>query len=138
MGNNEKYYRPILDEDEHLLDSTKTQGRVRGLSRDSNNENPDIPEWEEVEIDDDSDSDFGDYARVAAATAELIIILAPFVQNYVIPFVKELPILTIGATDYSALHIERNKIITTDSVDEKEQVGIEKFILIKGGKSEVA
>ncbi|MDO5399504.1 MAG: hypothetical protein Q4F17_00800 [Eubacteriales bacterium] len=48
----EKLYRPILSEGEHLLQSTKNPGRVRGLARDENNKNPDIIEWEKVDVSD--------------------------------------------------------------------------------------
>ena len=46
----EKYYRPILKNGDHLISSKENPNRVRGLARDANNHNPDIPEWEEVEI----------------------------------------------------------------------------------------
>ncbi|MCI8653546.1 MAG: hypothetical protein HFF11_07650 [Angelakisella sp.] len=45
----EKCYRPVLKNGDHLVSSKKTPGRVRGVSRDKNNKNPDIIEWEEVE-----------------------------------------------------------------------------------------
>ena len=45
----EKHYRPVLRKGDHLVSSKKTPGRVRGVSRDENNKNPDIVEWEEVE-----------------------------------------------------------------------------------------
>lgn len=48
----EKVYKPILNPNQRLVRSTKNPNRYRGLSRDENNENPDIPEWEEVDIDD--------------------------------------------------------------------------------------
>ena len=50
MSKKRKTYTPLLGDDEHLVSSRKTPGRVRGLSQDSNNKNTDIPEWEEVEI----------------------------------------------------------------------------------------
>lgn len=52
----EKLYRPVISDRQHLVNSTKTPGRVRGLARDENNKNPDIPEWEEVEIEDRYDN----------------------------------------------------------------------------------
>lgn len=45
-----KYYRPILKEGNHLVRSSKNPARVRGQSRDANNKNPDIVEWEEIDI----------------------------------------------------------------------------------------
>lgn len=54
----EKYYKPILKDGDHLVRSSKNPDRVRGQSRDANNKNPDIVEWEEVEIEDYSDYDY--------------------------------------------------------------------------------
>ena len=48
----DKVYKPILKDGDHLVSSTKNPERVRGQSRDANNKNPDIVEWEEVDIDD--------------------------------------------------------------------------------------
>jgi len=50
----EKYYKPILKDGDHLVRSSKNPERVRGQSRDADNKNPDIVEWEEVEIEDNS------------------------------------------------------------------------------------
>ena len=47
----EKYYRPIIKDGDHLLRSKDNPGRVRGLTRDKNNQNPDIVEWEEYDPD---------------------------------------------------------------------------------------
>lgn len=46
----DKYYKPILKDGDHLVRSSKNPNRVRGQSRDADNKNPDIVEWEEVEI----------------------------------------------------------------------------------------
>lgn len=51
----EKLYRPIIKDGDHLVRSSKNPNRVRGQSRDSDNKNPDIVEWEEVEVDEYSD-----------------------------------------------------------------------------------
>ena len=48
----EKYYKPIVKPGDHLAPSKKTPGRVRGVSFDEDNKNPDIVEWEEIEIED--------------------------------------------------------------------------------------
>ena len=48
----EKLYRPIMKDGEHLVDSRKTEGTVRGVAQDENNRNTDIVEWEEVDLDD--------------------------------------------------------------------------------------
>lgn len=47
----EKFYRPIIGEGDHLVSSRDNPDRVRGLTRDENNKNPNIPEWEEVNMD---------------------------------------------------------------------------------------
>ena len=52
MQMGEKVYKPILDDKSHLLRSNDNPNRVRGLSRDINNQNPGIPEWEEYDLDD--------------------------------------------------------------------------------------
>lgn len=47
----EKVYKPVLGKGAHLVRSKNNPERVRGQSRDSNNKNPDIVEWEEVDLD---------------------------------------------------------------------------------------
>ena len=51
----EKLYRPILKDGDRLVQSTKNPDRVRGQSRDANNKNPDLIEWEPVEVEEQSD-----------------------------------------------------------------------------------
>ena len=48
----EKVYKPIVKNGDHLIHSKDNPDRVRGLTRDENNQNPDIIEWEEFDIDD--------------------------------------------------------------------------------------
>ncbi len=48
----EKVYKPIIKEGDHLIRSKENPDRVRGLTRDENNQNPDIIEWEEYDVDD--------------------------------------------------------------------------------------
>ena len=48
----EKVYKPILKDGDHLVHSKSNPQRVRGLTRDENNQNPDINEWEEIDVDD--------------------------------------------------------------------------------------
>lgn len=50
-----RYYKPILKDDEHLLHSKENPERFRGLSRDSNNKNQNIPEFEAVDVDEISE-----------------------------------------------------------------------------------
>lgn len=45
----EKHYRPIIKDGDHLVQSKKNSNRVIGQTRDAENKNPDIIEWEEVE-----------------------------------------------------------------------------------------
>lgn len=53
----EKVYKPIIDDGDHLLRSTDNPNRFRGLTRDENNKNPDIIEWEEYDLDDLTNND---------------------------------------------------------------------------------
>lgn len=95
IGMGEKVYRPILGEREHLLSSTDNPGRVRGLSRDENNQNPGIPEFEEYDTDDfrnDSDAQVDDDS--AREISELLAMIAVaggtwIFSNYVLPWWKE-------------------------------------------------
>lgn len=48
----EKVYRPVLKDGDHLIPSKDNPNRVRGLTRDENNQNPGIPEWEVCDPDD--------------------------------------------------------------------------------------
>lgn len=48
----EKVYKPIVKDGDHLIRSKDNPDRVRGLTRDKNNQNPDIIEWEEYDVDD--------------------------------------------------------------------------------------
>ncbi len=48
----EKVYKSIVKEGDHLIRSKENPDRVRGLTRDENNQNPDIIEWEELDVDD--------------------------------------------------------------------------------------
>lgn len=50
-----RYYKPILNDDEHLLHSKENPDRFRGLSRDSDNKNQNIPEFEAVDVDEISE-----------------------------------------------------------------------------------
>ena len=42
----EKVYKPIVKDGDHLIRSKDNPDRVRGLTRDKNNQNPDLIEWE--------------------------------------------------------------------------------------------
>ena len=58
----EKVYKPIIKDRDHLIRSKDNPDRVRGLTRDENNQNPDIIEWEEYDIDDLRRNDYDPYA----------------------------------------------------------------------------
>ena len=45
----EQHYRPIIKDGDHLVQSKKNSNRVIGQTRNAENKNPDIIEWEEVE-----------------------------------------------------------------------------------------
>ncbi|MFQ9514297.1 MAG: hypothetical protein ACLRZ9_00570 [Eubacterium sp.] len=57
----EKIYKPIVKEGDHLIRSKDHPNRVRGLTRDENNQNPDIIEWEEYDVDDLRSDDYEPY-----------------------------------------------------------------------------
>ena len=57
----EKVYKPIVKEGDHLIRSKDNPDRVRGLTRDENNQNPDIIEWEEYDVDDLRSDDYAPY-----------------------------------------------------------------------------
>lgn len=57
----EKVYRPIVKDGDHLIRSKDNPDRVRGLTRDENNQNPDIIEWEEYDVDDLRSDDYVPY-----------------------------------------------------------------------------
>lgn len=48
----DKVYKPIIKDNDHLIRSKNNPNRVRGLTRDENNKNQDIIEWEEYDVDD--------------------------------------------------------------------------------------
>lgn len=57
----EKIYKPIVKEGDHLIRSKDNPDRVRGLTRDENNQNPDIIEWEEYDVNDLRSDDYDPY-----------------------------------------------------------------------------
>ena len=57
----EKVYKPIVRDGDHLIRSKDNPDRVRGLTRDENNQNPDIIEWEEYDLDDLRSDDYAPY-----------------------------------------------------------------------------
>lgn len=58
----EKFYKPVVKDGDHLIRSKDNPDRVRGLTRDENNQNPDIIEWEEYDIDDLVSNDYVPYS----------------------------------------------------------------------------
>lgn len=57
----EKVYKPIVKDGDHLIRSKDNPERVRGLTRDENNQNPGIIEWEEYDVDDLRSDDYDPY-----------------------------------------------------------------------------
>ncbi len=57
----EKIYKPIVKDGDHLIRSKDNPDRVRGLTRDENNQNPDIIEWEEYDVNDLRSDDYDPY-----------------------------------------------------------------------------
>ncbi len=54
----EKVYKPIVKGGDHLIRSKNNPDHVRGLTRDENNQNPDIIEWEEFDLEDLQSGDY--------------------------------------------------------------------------------
>lgn len=98
-------YRPILDDDQHILDSKKTKGRIRGLARDKNNKNPTIPEFEVVS-EEELRAEYGsspahsvhskmETAADALATVQLLLELA----NQIAVFFQDHPEILIAISE---------------------------------------
>ncbi len=107
----EKVYKPIVKDGDHLIRSKDNPDRVRGLTRDENNQNPDIIEWVEYDVDDLPRNDYAPYPyeeqhtqltpkqeelaqEVGDFLAEFIIdvienIVRPWWNNTALPRVKE-------------------------------------------------
>ncbi len=111
----EKVYKPIVKDRYHLIRSKDNPGRVRGLTRDENNQNPDIIEWEEYDVDDLRSDDYDPYPyedqhvqltpeqeelarQIGEALSEAIIaggivlfreVISPWWRNTAWPWVKE-------------------------------------------------
>ena len=92
----EKYYKPIIKDGDHILRSKTNPNRVRGLTRDANNSNPDIIEWEEVEVETNDESDTyededfqpsPEQEQLATAIANLLIVGGTlFVGKVIVPW----------------------------------------------------
>jgi hypothetical protein len=67
----EKVYRPIVKDGNHLIRSKSNPDRVRGLTRDENNQNPGIPEWEEFDLDDLTNLNTGEISSSIEQEVEL-------------------------------------------------------------------
>lgn len=111
----EKVYKPIVKDGDHLIRSKDNPDRVRGLTRDENNQNPDIIEWEEYDLDDLMSDDYkpcyneetpvqltpeqeelaqkaGEVLGTFVATVSIMFFrefLAPWLKNTAWPWVKE-------------------------------------------------
>ncbi len=66
----EKVYKPIVKNGDHLIRSKDNPDRVRGLTRDENNQNPDIIEWEEYDLDDLQNYDYDPYPYEASSSGK--------------------------------------------------------------------
>ncbi len=111
----EKVYKPIVKDGDHLIHSKDNPNRVRGLTRDKNNQNPDIIEWEEYDVDDLRRDDYNPYPyeerhirltpeqeelarQIGEALGQAIVaggilllenVISPWWKNVVRPWVKE-------------------------------------------------
>lgn len=140
----EKVYKPIKKEGDHLLRSKNNLSRVRGLTRDENNQNQDIIEWEEYDLEDLLNDNYDSYEEqctqltpeqeqfanilgVAIATGSILLfqeIISPWWKNTVWPWVKE--------KSYRIKNVVSNKkkqkITITEKVTKNMQTNLEKEI----------
>lgn len=140
----EKVYKPIKKEGDHLLRSKNNLSRVRGLTRDENNQNQDIIEWEEYDLEDLLSDNYDSYEEqctqltpeqeqfanilgVAIATGSILLfqeIISPWWKNTVWPWVKE--------KSYRIKNVVSNKkkqkITITEKVTKNMQTNLEKEI----------
>jgi hypothetical protein len=98
----EKLYRAKLKPGQHLVSSKENPNLKRGTSRDANNRNPDIPEFEEVDSDEFVESSRDPYydseqatfpneeSHLTPAEQELARILAEAVVNALVEGTEEL------------------------------------------------
>lgn len=131
----EKVYKPIVKDGDHLIRSKDNPDRVRGLTRDENNRNPDIPEWEEYDIDDLRSNDYVSYPyeerhvqlspeqeefaqKIGEALGAVIVaggillfseVLSPWWKNTAWPWVKEKGRTTARATSRCTTNRSRMK-----------------------------
>lgn len=138
---NQKYYKPIIKDGDHLVKSKSNPNRVRGLTRDENNQNPDIIEWEEVEIDDSYDYSYNpdsynqqfsnntqelseeDLERIAAGLAVIIVGGAWLIGDVIVPWwkAKAWPWLCDRGHDIKKLMSKKKN---NDKLDVKEDTRI--------------
>lgn len=90
-----KLYKPILKDGYHLVNSSENSNRVRGQARDKENKNPDIVEWEAVDV--VSSKEMGEALAVAiiaavAAGAGLYYVInnkvVPWWKSAALPWIK--------------------------------------------------
>lgn len=82
----EKVYKPIVKDGDHLIRSKDNPDRVRGLTRDENNQNPDIIEWEEFA------QQVGEALGAAIVAGGILLfreVISPWWKNTAWPWVKE-------------------------------------------------
>lgn len=140
----EKYYKPKLKPGEQLLRSKDNPDTFRGLSRDSNNKNPGIPEWEEVEIPTRNNSlseRVGDYVLDQAGNAlgylisTAIITGTDFVmKKYAVPWAEEKAIPTIKEYGSAIFHaLKGDAELKAKTIVEDKQVSTD-IIVCNGNK----
>lgn len=137
-----KYYKPIIKDGDHLVKSKSNPNRVRGLTRDKNNQNPDIIEWEEVEVDDLYDYSYNpdsynqqcsnnaqelseeDLERIATGIAVIVVGGAWLIGDVIIPWwkAKAWPWLCVRGRDIKKLMSKKKN---ADNFYSKEETCIQ-------------
>lgn len=124
----EKVYKPIVKEGDHLIRSKDNPDRVRGLTRDENNQNPDIIEWEEYDVEDlrcDSSQQnrknggaiIVDAALGAVATIIIDKVVFPWLKDTALPWLKE-KVCSIKDTVNEKKELEGAKVIKAETTKE--------------------
>lgn len=133
-------YRPINDENErHLVQSRENPGRFRGQTRDKDNKNPDIIEWEPVEVPDYEyelekmvhDERMAEI-RARQSAADTVTSILNLIDT-VVTFVGEHPEVvasTVSAAQQGITNV-KNKLVTVAKDGKENTKGLVKKVLHK-------
>ena len=134
-------YRPVINDGEHLLHSKSNPNNVKGLTRDSDNKNPNINDWEPVEVIDEREhleyelkklvhEEKMAVAQKKQSTADAVTSLLNL-MNSVITFVAENPevleaVVLAGKRVEQGIISAKNRLVTV--IQEKNKDSLPKAI----------